>query len=564
MQPAQRQTAAVLLVVCCVALNFARASDSSKPPRALMADFSAASDASARKAALDAILAGGDEKTIRAIAKVVDSKLTGQEKKYADLLAPKIRDAYLKRLAGLSDEQVLLVVKTRRMWKGYLLNGGDIEGFRESHLKPVWEMKDFLLPKIEDISDDRVQAMRAELVEYGEYQAACNSALGIEPDPTTDKKSPTGIPYQPLDQPPTFLDNLKHLERSLLLGYSVASDGGRKVLMMNDGFAREIDVQEAEFVMFCNEVRMLTGTIAWRIDPLGCAVERDHSTDRADGKASGHMSTVPGKHGFTDRNKRMGATFFNSEGAGGGKDGRDYANQLSYGGGHTGPLYSLKRNCVGVGRRKGVYTSQYRFDKAIVHPCPATSDELWMPPGVEAADIRSGDMKRVYLAMKSGAFGPAKKALTQMDPKQDLDIVLKKFFTSAVDIEVDWLVNSIAEIEKTGDLYAAAVRLAEARKQLAGIDGVDDKLSEMTTRLSAKENRDAIQAGETFYRVINSGQSGDALLRLLGQYYQRYKDTDYGQAIKAAQDDAEKKKQWSDYFLAKNPHAASYDYPAKQ
>ncbi|MBI1335732.1 MAG: hypothetical protein GC164_02085 [Phycisphaera sp.] len=550
-------------VVVLHSLSALAGSDDRDSAKSLAAQFISAGDADARKAVFDQIISSNDQPTLRAVGRDIEGKLTKLEKVYSDMLGPRVHDAYLKRLGTLTDEQVRLVVATRRLWKSYLLNGGDIKTFREDYFKPIWEMRDVLLPKIEEIEDTRLQSLRSGLMEFGQYQTECYTALAINADPTVGRQSPTGIAYPPLDQPPTFVDRLHHLERTLVLGYSVAPEGARRVLLLNNEASREIDVQEAEFVMFCNEARMLAGTVAWCADPLGCAVERDHSQDRLDGNASGHMSNLPGKHGFTDRNRRMGAPFFNSEGAGGGRDGRDYANALSYGGGHTGPLYSLKRNCVGVGRRKGVYTSQYRFDKSLVHPCQATSDELWMPPGLDVRDIGSAGMKRVYQAMKAGQFGAAKKALEQADPGDGIDGVFKKFFLSAIDAEVQWTFQSITEIEKTGDLYAAATRLADARNRLGGIEDASDKLGETLTRFKSDENRATISAGEQFYRVINSGRTGDAQLQLLGQYYQRYKETDYGRAIKALIDDKDGKTLWSDFFVAKNPRATGYDYPPK-
>ena len=80
------------------------------------------------------------------------------------------------------------------------------------------------------------------------------------------------------------------------------------------------------------------------------------------------MSTIPGKEGFTMRANRMG-TRARSEGAGGGKHGRGYLEALSHeGAGHTGPLYGMGRNIIGVGRREGCYTSNYRTDREWIHP----------------------------------------------------------------------------------------------------------------------------------------------------------------------------------------------------
>ncbi|MHC4250935.1 MAG: hypothetical protein ACYS9X_17550, partial [Planctomycetota bacterium] len=293
--------------------------DQVKQLRTLLSGFREAEDRDGRKALFEEIIALGP-RAAQFVRPVIDLRLAEAEKGYAKVLEPKIRAAYLKRLGELTDEQIGHIQNTRRFWKDYLLNGGGREDFRNVYLRPIWDMAAFLLLKVEDIEGTEVAAQREVLNEFDEYRSRCHEVLKIAPDPTAGRASPTGIAYAPLDQPPTFQDNLRHLERTLVLANTVASKGARRVLMMNDAAAREIDVQEAEFTMFCNEVRMLAGTVAWRVEPLGCAVTRDHSNDRKEGKASGHMSTVAGKHGFGDRNKRMGAPFYNSEGAGGGRN----------------------------------------------------------------------------------------------------------------------------------------------------------------------------------------------------------------------------------------------------
>jgi hypothetical protein len=422
-------------------------------------------------------------------------------------------------------------------------------------------MAEFLLLKVEDIGDAEVAAQREVLNEFDGYRSRCHGLLKIAPDPTAGKVSPTGIAYAPLDQPPTFHDSLRHLERTLVLANTVASEGARRVLMMNDAAAREIDVQEAEFTMFCNEDRMLAGTVAWRVEPLGCAVTRDHSNDRKDGKASGHMSTVAGKHGFGDRNKRMGAPFYNSEGAGGGRNGRGYANGLSYGGGHTGPLYSLRRNCVGVGRRGRTYTSQYRFDKSLIHPCPATENELWMPPGVGAADIRNASVLGVYRALKAGSFGVAQKFIERALPQTDVDKVLLRFLSGAIDIEADWLIECVGAIERAGDVYEAKARLTDGLRRFKGVVRFEEKAAEISARLDAEEMAALIRAGQVFHRVTQSGYKEVQIRQVAPQFIKLYEGTVYADALKLAVESEEKKGQWFALFLEKAPELKKYEYP---
>jgi hypothetical protein len=533
-----------------------------KQLRRLLSGFRKAEDRDGRKALFDEMVALGP-KAAEFVKPVIDLRLNESEQSYARTLEPKIRAAYFKRLGELTDQQVRHVQSTRRFWKDYLLNGGGREDFRNVYLKPIWDMAEFLLLNAGDIDDEEVGARREVLSEFDEYRSRCHGILNIAPDPTVGKVSPSGIPYPPLDQPPTFQDSLRHLERTLVLANTVASEGARRVLMMNDAAAREIDVQEAEFTMFCNEVRMLAGTVAWRVEPLGCAVARDHSNDRKDGNASGHMSSVAGKRGFPDRNKRMGAPFYNSEGAGGGRDGRSYANGLSYGGGHTGPLYSLRRNCVGVGRRGGVYTSQYRFDKGLIHPCPATENELWMPPGIGPKDIRNASVLSVYRALKARYFGVAQKLIERAKPNTDIDEVLLRFFRGAIGMEADWLIESVRAIERAGDVYAAKVRLTDGLRRFKGVAGLEERAAEISGRLDSEEVAGQMRAGRVFHRIAQSGYKEAQVRQIAPQFLKLYSGTVYADALKLAVESEEKEGKWFAFFLEKDPELRKYEYPPK-
>jgi hypothetical protein len=296
--------------------------------------------------------------------------------------------------------------------------------------------------------------------------------------------------------------------------------------------------------MAANEVRMLAGSIAWWADPLGCAVERDHSNDRKEGKAKGHMSDVPGKRGFTDRNRRMGAVWYGSEGAGGGRNGPGYLNGLSYSGaGHGGPLYRLARNRVGVGRRGGVYTSQYGTDKKYIHPCPATEGEVWMPPGITARDLRDWAIQRAYLYMKTESYGSARKMLDRAKSPKGIDAIALRFFHAAIKVKVEQAIKDILAIEGSGDVFFAKFQL---QKGLAGFKGIGDfekGVDEASQRLGAKDLRTEMTVGKAYYRLyyavkdLPKGKfdaSRRELIQRLGGITRRYKDSIYGKAAEDA------------------------------
>ena len=472
----------------------------------------------------------------------VDEILAGYFKQYAQMLDWTVREAYIKRLISLTDEQVLQVQKMRRLWKDYVLSGGSRHDFQKQFLKPCLDVAEFLLIKPEEMKDTDLAAQRSLVVEFIDYQSQCRTALGIEPDPdpTAGKLSPTGIAYPNLDEPPTRIFCLGFLERIVALG-AIAPEGARKVLLMNLDSAREIDVQESEFTMYGNTVRILVGTIAWYANPLVCAVTRDHSADRKAGKASGHMSTIPGKEGFTDRLRRMGAPWCGSEGAGGGGSGRDYIQGLSYGGGHTGPLYTLKENVVGVGRRDGVYTSDYGTDSSLVHPCAATQGELFMPPGISRADVKSPVLQPIYNCLYTGDFARAYTLAAKAKVKDDFDKMLLRFFLADVTAEMDWFFQGAAAIEAAGDVYELKRRLDWAKKAFGGIAAFEEKAEPIFQRVGGKkvpkELAKEFEAGRIYQtiarKILDNTFDTSAGKKLLEQFIQKYPASLYAEAAKA-------------------------------
>lgn len=499
-------------------------------------------------------------KGVRTVKGLVDRQVAVRATKYIRLLRGYVRPAYVKRLETLTDEQIYQVQMTRRLWKFYLLTTGMQYKFQDNFLKPCAEMAQTLLIRIEDVTDETVVAQRRVLLEFGDYQTQCNTSLGIDPDPTKGKISTTGIAYPNLDSPPTFRTRLSYLERTLVLAHSVAPPGAVPALMTTAERAAEIDVEEAEFVMFGNEVRMLTGTIAWVVDPVVCACTRDHSTDRKEGRASGHSSTIPEKKSFTMRLKRFGATG-RSEGAGGGRNGRGYIHGLSYGGGHTGPLYSLKRNVVGVGRRGGVYTSVYRTDKEWIHPCAVTAGELFMPPGLGYRDIKASALRTIYRHMKSGSFGRAHAMLAKVKARTDHDKMMLRFFTAAVQVEVDWFFSGITRIENVGDVYTARSFLAPAKRAFAAMASFQERIAPFAQRLNHEDLAAEIKAGAA-YRRITSGQYNGRTLRA---FIADHKGTVYAAAAEhlvGASKDADKPPHPLSYFMTKDKTLNQFGYLA--
>lgn len=514
--------------------------------------FEQATTAAARGPLVQRVLALGPA-AAEVLLRRVETKLDKDYAGYTDALKRWLPGAYRERLVAMDDEQAQVVQRARRLWKSYVLHGGHRSSFQNEFLAPMEKARDLLLIDLAKADEPKLRAQRAELLEFGGYRKQARDVLGIDPDPTKGRMSPTNIPYPHLDQPPTFADLLHHTERTLVLAYTVAPAGARPVLLYNDEAAREIDVQEAEYVLYGNEMRLLAGTIAWQVDPLGNAVTRDHSNDRTLGLAKGHMSSIPEKRGFTHRSRRMGAKRFGSEGAGGGSTGRGYIHGLSYGGGHTGPLYSLRRNVVGVGRRGNTYTSIYRTDNSLRHPCQALADELGLPPGYDRASIK-GTPRGVLSKLQSGDIGKAYLQIEKARAKNDEVAMLLRFLRAAVAAELDHLLDGAAAIEKAGDVYAAHRRLLGARKGFRGALQFDVFGEAEIARLGGEALSAEHKAGEAYHRIAQLGDAERA--RAAKTFAKKHAGTRYAEHA-----DALAGEQPFQPFIQNNPAVEKFDYP---
>lgn len=446
---------------------------------------------------------------------------------YLSTLERYLPGAYRERFAGLSDAQMKQVADARRLWQFYTLHTSKMADFQKQFLGPIDAVGELLLIDPATVEDETVRLARAEVWAVGEKLMAARRQEGVDIDPTKGKTSPTGIAYPPLEQPHTCLDALRVYEESMVLAYTVASPEARRVLMENARRCIEIDVEEAGFVMYGNRVRMLTGTVAWVADPVTTACARDHSIDRKAGRASGHSSTVPGKEGFGDRLRRFGARG-SSEGAGGGKTGQAYIRGLSYGGGHTGPLYSLKRNAVGPGRAGGAFTSVYYTDKSMLHDCQATRGELFLPPGVTKSDMTSRALRAAYTAFYNLQFAKAHKALLDTETGQDFDGAIYRYLRARLDAEVEWTLTGIERIADAGDVAEAYARLQSATSEMSGIPAFDTKAPPLADRFKDPALADEIKAGRLFRRICTEDYTAGNMRKLI----QMYPESVYAKAAK--------------------------------
>ncbi len=440
------------------------------------------------------------------------------ETEYLDALSAYLPDAYRVRFSALSDKGMQQIAEARRLWVFWTLGGSDQFDFQKQFLDPIDQVGEMLIIKAESITDKTVKSARVKAGRLAEQLDKARKQAGVEIDPTVGVLSPTGIAFPRLDQPHTTVDRLLLMEQSIVLAQTVGPRESKPVLMINAKNCIQIDVEEASFTMYANKVRMLTGANAWVANPVTTACARDHSIDRKEGRASGHSSTVPGKEGLGARASRFG-TPVRSEGAGGGQSGWHYIRGLSYGGGHTGPLYRSMRNAVGPGRVEGVYTSMYYYDDAFKHACQEYRNELFLPPGVTKSDLQLPLLITAYDALQQQQYAKAYATLKVQEMTEDkFQLAIQRYLLARINAEVDWWLTGIEEFATAGDVYGAHARLQEATPLLSGIPAFDKAAEKIQTWLSKPGIAKEITVGEQYRKACAQSFTTQTLQKLIEEH----------------------------------------------
>jgi len=485
---------------------------------------------------------------------------------YLEILSSRLPAAYKEHFAQLSDEDLAVVAKTKRLWQWYIAEGPLTMGdprkqstgiFRAEFLDPINRVAQILLIDPQELDDIELLRARNKAFDLGQRLRDARESAGVDIDPTKNKKSPTGIQYPHLDKPHTCIDLLELYERTLVLAKTVAHPAAEPVLMQNAQACAEIDMLEADFVMYGNQVRMLSGSIAWVCDPLMTACTRDHSDDRVNGRASGHQSQIEGKRFPGDRARRFGCRG-GPEGAGGGSTGEGAVRGYSYNGtGHGGPMFARLRNVVAPGNRNGAVTSVYNTDNSLKHACQATEGELYLPPGVLAASINQGN-KTIFRAIADGKFKKAYVKLQAPKPKDSFDATVRRYLAARLDAEIDWTLTGIERILDTGDVYEAHRRFVQAKRAMRGIPAFDQRIETVELWLALDHVKDEIRAGEAYQKIISTGKADR---RQLERFAEKNKNSEYAAAARHCMQ-AGNNAFWPElfYFVMKDAHLNKWSY----
>ena len=448
---------------------------------------------------------------------------------YVKALATRARQAYVARLAGLTDDQIRQILLDRfcmTVWFKTYDNRVETTSpmVAAEWRKPAWEescvagfrrMRELLIPSVEQCADGQLLEQREALL------AACRQrdAATQPPSPKPPHKSPTGLDYPALNRgPATAVEAFERLERAVILANTIADAESASVLMENERLADGLDVQEAAATQYMNERRMLAGSPALRINPLMAAAVRDHATDMGEGRHNcvNHNSD---KGDFSQRMARFGAGGA-TEGLGFGHDGPNAVDQQCYGGGHTVAVYSADITEIGVGCHEtndpelpAVYGFAYGGEAP--KRTPWFEDGFYLPPGLDSRRLKGLGAEALSAVRQNRfqALKPLAKRKEARPGQADATSIAVRFLLAYVELQIDHELSMLESLKQAGDWHAVQQRL-DAGARLAGQPRYDRNASPYRGPLKDKTNQAELVIGKAYHaRLAAAAAAGDGLDR---------------------------------------------------
>jgi uncharacterized protein YkwD len=452
---------------------------------------------------------------------------------YVQALAARARQAYVARLAQLTDEQLRQVLIDRFCmtvwWKRFDKRAEPTSPMVAAEWrKPAWEescvagfrrLRELLIPSIEQVVDGPLLEQRQALL------AACAQAdAAAQPQPPAAKppqKSPTGLDYPALNRgPATAVEKFQRLERAVLVASSIADADSGPVLLENEQLADGLDVEEASAVQYMNERRLMAGSTALRINLLSSAAVRDHVTDMGMGRHNcvNHSSD---KGDFFQRMARFGYEGA-TEGLGFGYNGPNAVDQQCYGGGHTVAVYSTDISEIGCGCHKTADPNEpqavYGFAYGGSQPkrTPWYEDRFFLPPGLDSRRLE-GAAASAYAAVTNDRFQalkPLAKRREAQPGQADATSIAVRFLLAYVELQIDHELSMIESLLQAGDCFGVQQRLAAADDRLAGLPRYDRAAAHYRKLLKEKKLQQELELGQSYHaRLTAAAAAGDTLDR---------------------------------------------------
>ena len=450
---------------------------------------------------------------------------------YAAALAARARQAYLARLAALTDEQIRQVLLDRfcmTVWFKQFDKGVEPTSpmVAAEWRKPAWEescvagfrrLQEWLIPSVEQVADGPLLAQRQALLAACTQQDALAAAQPAAAKPP--QKSPTGLDYPALNRgPATAVEKFQRLERAVIIANSVADAASVPVLMENERLADGLDVEEASAIQYINERRLLAGSTAVRINLLASAAVRDHVTDMGTGRHN-CVNHTSDKGDFFQRMARFGYEGA-TEGLGFGYNGPNFVDQQCYGGGHTVAVYSTAISEVGCGchdtapNEQAVYGVAYGGIPA--QRTPWYEDGFYLPPGLDSRQLK-GTAAEALAAVRHNRFQALKPLAKRREARPgqaDAAAIATRFLLAYVELQIDHELSLIDSLAQAGDVYGAQQRLAAAAIRLAGLPRFERHADRIRGQLKDKKLQTELEIGRAYHaKLASAAAAGDGLDR---------------------------------------------------
>jgi uncharacterized protein YkwD len=450
---------------------------------------------------------------------------------YVQALGARARQAYVLRLAQLTDEQLRQVLIDRFCmtvwWKRFDKRAEPTSPMVAAEWRrPAWEescvagfrrLQELLIPTVEQIVDAPLLEQRQALL------AACAQADALAasqpPAAQPPQKSPTGLEYPALNRgPATAVQKFQRLERAVLVANSIADADSVPVLLENEQLADDLDVEEASAIQYMNERRLIAGSTALRINLLSSAAVRDHVTDMGTGRHNcvNHSSD---KGDFFQRMARFGYEGA-TEGLGFGYNGPNAVDQQCYGGGHTVAVYSTDISEIGCGCHDTAPNEQavYGFAYGGSQPprTPWYEDGFFLPPGLDSRRLE-GAAASAYAAVNNNRFQalkPLAKRREAQPGQADATSIAVRFLLAYVELQIDHELSMIESLLQAGDCFGFQQRLAAADDRLAGLPRYDRAAAHYRKLLKDGKLQEELALGRAYHaRLTAAAAAGDTLDR---------------------------------------------------
>ena len=205
--------------------------------------------------------------------------------------------------------------------------------------------------------------------------------------------------------------------------------------------------------------------------------------------------------------------------------------------------------------RATAFTTTYGRNKGIMHPCPASEGELFMPPGIGLGDITAPGLKDVYHALAFDNYSGAARLVREVKATTKMDKFIRDYLTIAIEVEADWQLECIEHVAAVGDLYTVSLLIDRTRGKFG--DSLNKRLRPYEKRLTTISGAEIVAIGKAYLAACAAKD-----LAAVAAICTNHGDTVYAQAATQhlAATKAGKSAHPLQWFLTVDRYLARYEY----